>query len=89
VTEIIAAFVSGVFALGAAVITVRWARSRSTDASTTNEPASTSSARSGDPSPSVPAVSGNSHPDAAINAGQYIQNNNGTVSQTNYRDGKR
>jgi hypothetical protein len=88
VTEIIAAFVSGVFALGAAVITVRWARSRSTGDPVSNQPASISSTGSGNSGSNAPAANGSSRPDAAINAGQYIQNNSGTVSQTNYRDGK-
>ncbi|WP_330478210.1 hypothetical protein OG301_20200 [Streptomyces platensis] len=76
-TEIVAAFIGGVFALGAAVITVRWTRSRST----------------GDPVPDQMPPTSNAQSDGVtINApqsGQIIGTNNGTVSQTNYRDGKR
>ncbi|GHH12000.1 hypothetical protein [Streptomyces rubradiris] len=78
-TEIIAAIVGGVFALGAAVITVRWTRSRSVGG-----PATTRANSSGDTGPDSPTPTA----PQAINAGQYIQTNNGTVSQTNYRDGK-
>jgi hypothetical protein len=88
-TEIIAAFVTGVFGVGAAAVTVRWARSRSAGDPTSNQPAPSSSTGSGNPNPNTPPVNGNPRPDASINAGQYIQNNSGTVSQTNYRDGKR
>jgi hypothetical protein len=87
-TEIIAAIVGGVFALGAAVITVRWTRSRSADDPATNRPAQTSNTGSGSSISNPPPVNGIPQRDASINAGQYIQNNHGTVSQTNYRDGK-
>jgi hypothetical protein len=88
-TEIIAAFVTGVFGVGAAVVTVRWARSRSAGDPTSNQPAPSGNTSSSNQNPSASPVNGNSQPDSSINAGQYIQNNNGTVSQTNYRDGKR
>ncbi|MGY5078988.1 hypothetical protein ACWIGX_18110 [Streptomyces nigrescens] len=75
--EIVAAFIGGVFALGAAVITVRWTRSRST----------------GDPVPAPEPPASNAQSDGvtinASHAGQIIGTNNGTVTQTNYRDGKR
>ncbi|MFD7277036.1 hypothetical protein ACFV80_08245 [Streptomyces sp. NPDC059862] len=87
-TEIIAAIVGGVFALGAAVITVRWTRSRSAGDPATPRPDSTSNTGPGSPTPTTPQANEIIHRDAPINAGQYIQTNNGTVSQTNYRDGK-
>jgi hypothetical protein len=87
-TEIIAAVVAGVFALGAAVITVRWTRSRSAGDPSTPRPNLTTSAGSGGSTPPTPQAGETAQRDASINAGQYIQTNNGTVSQTNYRDGK-
>ncbi|MFH9224521.1 hypothetical protein [Streptomyces lydicus] len=76
-TEIVAAFIGGVFALGAAVITVRWTRSRST----------------GDPAPDQLPPTANAKSDGvtidARHSGQIIGTNNGTVSQTNYRNDKR
>ncbi|MFI9749981.1 hypothetical protein [Streptomyces collinus] len=86
-TEIMAAIVGGVFALGAAVITVRW-RSRSADDSATNRPTRSSNTGSGSPIPNPPQANGTPQGEGSINAGQYIQTNNGNVSQTNYRDGK-
>ncbi|MFD8227364.1 hypothetical protein ACFV16_24685 [Streptomyces massasporeus] len=86
-TEIMAAIVGGVFALGAAVITVRW-RSRSADDPATNRPTRNSNTGSGNHIPNPPQADGTPQRDRSINAGQYIQTNNGTVSQTNYRDGK-
>lgn len=83
-TEIIAAIVGGIFALGAAVITVRWTRSRSTSDPVTPPPAATGSSSS----PNVSGTTAGPERNASINAGQYINTNNGTVSQTNYRDGK-
>ncbi|MGW3988604.1 hypothetical protein [Streptomyces sp. NPDC004830] len=86
-TEIMAAIVGGVFALGAAVITVRW-RSRSADDAATNRPTRSSNTGSGSPIPNTPQANGTPQSEGSINAGQYIQTNNGNVSQTNYRDGK-
>lgn len=87
--EIVAAIVGGVFAIGAAVITVRWTRSRSAGDPVANQPAATSATAAGSPIPNAPRSNGNPQRDVSINAEQYIQTNNGTVSQTNYRDGKR
>jgi hypothetical protein len=88
-TEIIAAVVGGVFALGAAVITVRWTRSRSASGPVGTRPDSTSNPESVSPTPTSSQANEFIHRNGSINAGQYIQTNNGTVSQTNYRDGKR
>ncbi|MEV4332427.1 hypothetical protein AB0K02_18130 [Streptomyces sp. NPDC049597] len=88
--EIIAATVGGVFAIGAAVITVRWTRSRSAGDPMANQGALTdATAATGSPIPNAPQTPENPQRDVSINAEQYIQTNNGTVSQTNYRDGKR
>lgn len=92
-TEIIAAFIGGAFALGAAVITVRWTRSRSNSDGLPDQLPPADAAHSG-------GTAGNdSHPIShtgadgvtinAQNSGQVIGTNHGTVSQTNYRDGKR
>jgi hypothetical protein len=87
--EIAAAVVGGVFAIGAAVITVRWTRSRSASDPVVNQPTATSATPAGSPVPNAPQSNGTPPRDVSINAEQYIQTNNGTVSQTNYRDGKR
>ena len=86
--EIAAALIGGVCLLGGALITARWTRSRSSS----NQ----------DPAPSLP--SGNAQPDDGTTAshpprsarsggitvnGQFIETNHGTVSQNNYREGKR
>ncbi|MER5195951.1 hypothetical protein ACWD3J_26530 [Streptomyces sp. NPDC002755] len=86
--EIFTALIGGAFLLGGAVITARWTRSRPTANPT--------------PTPTLPAS--NTQPDGGTantppphNArsgrvtvnGQFIETNNGSVSQTNYRDGKR
>jgi hypothetical protein len=86
--EIAAALIGGVCLLGGAVITARWTtRSRS----------------SGNQDPAPPPPGGNAQPDNGTNTshpprsarsdgitvnGQFIETNNGTVSQNNYRDGK-
>jgi hypothetical protein len=90
--EIFTALIGGVFLLGGAVITARWTRSRPT-ANPTPTPT---------PTPTPPAS--NTQPDGGTantppphNArsggvtvnGQFIETNNGSVSQNNYRDGKR
>lgn len=87
--EILAAIVGGVCAIGAAVITVRWTRSRSAGDPVVNQPAATSGTAVGSPIPNASHSNGSPQRDVSINAEQYIQTNNGTVSQTNYRDGKR
>ncbi|MFE7794156.1 hypothetical protein [Streptomyces sp. NPDC057460] len=95
-TEIITALIGGVFLLGGAVITARWTRSRSTgnqapaalpptsnpqpDGVTTNAP---------QPSTNTPRPPHNARSGGVTVNGQFIETNNGTVSQTNYRDGKR
>ncbi|MEU9255224.1 hypothetical protein AB0D66_25650 [Streptomyces sp. NPDC048270] len=92
-TEIIAALIGGVCALGAAVVTVRWARSRSTDSVTADQLPPASDAQLGNAANTAPGATGATPSDGVtINAphsGQIIGTNNGTVSQTNYRDGKR
>ncbi|MEU0061529.1 hypothetical protein [Streptomyces sp. NPDC006334] len=85
--EIVAALIGGVCLLGGAVITARWTRSRS----------------SGNQDPAPLSPGSNAQPDNGINTsrpprsarsdgitvnGQFIETNNGTVSQNNYRDGK-
>jgi hypothetical protein len=85
--EIAAALIGGVCLLGGAVITARWTRSRSTG----NQ----------DPAPLPPGSNAQqddgthtSHPPRSARSGgitvngQFIETNNGTVSQNNYRDGK-
>lgn len=75
--EIVAAVIGGVFVICAAVITARWSRSRSASP----------------PVPEQASTGGSAQSDQATidarHAGQFIATNNGTVSQTNYRDGKR
>ncbi|MFF4751768.1 hypothetical protein ACWD5R_20370 [Streptomyces sp. NPDC002514] len=89
-TEIIAAFVGGVFALGAAVITVRWTRSRTAGDSTPDP--SLGNQQSDDVNSNAPRPSNNTQPGAAVpgssSIGQFIGTNNGSVSQTNYHNGK-
>lgn len=86
--EIVAALIGGVFLLGGAVITARWTRSRTTGnpAPTPLPPASNTQPDGGTantPHPPHSARSGG----VTVN-GQFIETNNGTVSQNNYRDGK-
>ncbi|WP_148085160.1 hypothetical protein [Streptomyces sp. 2132.2] len=87
-TEIIAAIIAGVSAIGAAAVTVQWRRSRVTDNSSVPELSESGAARQLAENP-LPA-STNSPSGVTINAphsGQIIGTNNGTVSQTNYRNG--
>lgn len=92
-TEIIAAFIGGVFALGAAVITVRWTRSRSNSDASADQLNPTDVAHPEGTADNNSHPIGNTTPDGvtinAQNAQQVIGTNHGTVSQTNYRDGKR
>ncbi|WP_406060638.1 hypothetical protein OG462_24210 [Streptomyces sp. NBC_01077] len=92
-TEIIAAVIGGAFALGAAVITVRWTRSRSNSDGGPDQLPPADAAHPGD-SPVADSHSiGSTSPDGvninAQNSGQVIGTNHGTVSQTNYRNSKR
>jgi hypothetical protein len=100
--EIVAALIGGVFLLGGAVITARWTRSRSTNNPplTPSQPTGNASGAGTTPDtgrPSQHAESTDAPPAAPNGAraggvtvnGQFIETNNGTVSQTNYRDGKR
>jgi hypothetical protein len=90
-TEIIVAFIGGVFALGAAVITARWSRSRAASDSTPDP--SPGNPQSNDGNSNAPNPSSSDQQDGArvagANIGQFIGTNNGNVSQTNYHDGKR
>ncbi|GAA2489821.1 hypothetical protein GCM10023100_44920 [Actinocorallia cavernae] len=90
-TEIIVAFIGGMFALGAAVITARWSRSRTAD-NPTHTPLPVNP-QSDDENSNAPRPSSSNQPDSAATGGasigQFIGTNNGSVSQTNYHDGKR
>lgn len=90
--EIVAAFITGVFGLGAAVFAARWARSRSTGEPVPDRFPPTGNAQSVAVTNNPPATR-NTQSDGVMidarNSGQIIGTNNGSVSQTNYRDGKR
>ena len=90
-TEIIVAFIGGAFALGTAVITARWSRSRT--ASDPTPAPLPGNPQSDDETSNAPRPSSNNQPDGAATGGasigQFIGTNNGSVSQTNYHDGKR
>ncbi|WP_143666104.1 hypothetical protein [Streptomyces sp. st77] len=104
-TEIITALIGGVFLLGGAVITARWTRSRSTSNHTPTALPPTSNPQPDDvnsntprppdhplpagANPSIPHPPQSARPGGVTVNGQFIETNNGTVSQTNYRDGKR
>ncbi|MEV7016145.1 hypothetical protein [Streptomyces sp. NPDC093991] len=85
--EIAAALIGGVCLLGGAAITARWTRSRST---ANQDPVSLPPGSNPQPDGGTNA----SHPPRSAGGGgitvngQYIDTNNGTVSQNNYRDGK-
>ncbi|MFD7775301.1 hypothetical protein [Streptomyces sp. NPDC059753] len=103
--EIVTALIGGVFLLGGAAITARWTRSRSTgnrtpaplpsagnsqpDDSTTNPPRTTQSAQPDGGTTNAPQPPNSARPGGVTVNGQFIETNNGTVSQNNYRDGKR
>lgn len=100
--EVVVALIGGVAVLGGAVITARWTRSRAADTRTSAPlPPTTNTQPGGDttnaPRPSQPNDGTTSAPQPPRDArpgsvtvnGQFIETNNGTVSQTNYRDGKK
>ena len=88
--EIVTALIGGVFLLGGAVITARWTRSRPnsapTPAPTPTPPASNTQPDGGTANTPPPH---NARSGGVTVNGQFIETNNGGVSQTNYRDGKR
>lgn len=102
--EIATALIGGVFLLGGALITARWTRSRSGGSPTPAPlpPASNAQSNGGadDPQPprnvqpdggttTAPQPPRNARSGGITVNGQFIETNNGTVSQNNYRDGKR
>lgn len=85
--EIVAALIGGVCLLGGAVITARWTRSRSTGNRTPPPPSPGSDTRPDDDT-NIPRPSRGAQPGGITVNGQFIETNNGTVSQNNYRDGQ-
>ncbi|GAB7108994.1 hypothetical protein JCM4814A_73080 [Streptomyces phaeofaciens JCM 4814] len=85
--EIFTALIGGVFLLGGAVITARWTRSRSTT-NPTPAPAPPANNTQPDGGTANTPPPHNSRSGGITVNGQFIETNNGSVSQTNYRDGK-
>lgn len=87
--EIVTALIGGACLLGGAVITARWTRSRS---SGTREPAPLPPRDDAQPDEDIsapqPPRGGRQGGSGITVNGQFIETNNGTVSQNNYRDGK-
>ncbi|NEW74743.1 hypothetical protein [Streptomyces rhizosphaericus] len=87
--EIITALIGGMFLLGGAVITARWTRSRSTGNHVSDPLPPTSNTQPDGVTANTPRPPQNTRSGGVTVNGQFIETNNGTVSQTNYRDGKR
>jgi hypothetical protein len=85
--EIAAALIGGVCLLGGAVITARWTRSRSTG-SQDPVPLPPGSHVQPDDGTNTSQPPSSARPGGITVNGQFIETNNGTVSQNNYRDGK-
>ncbi|WP_406106632.1 hypothetical protein OG698_29685 [Streptomyces sp. NBC_01003] len=99
--EIVVALIGGAAVVGGTVITARWTRSRPTDnrapdssppASNTNDGGTTNAPRSSQPdggAANAPQPPRGARSGGVTVNGQFIETNNGTVSQNNYRDGKK
>lgn len=99
--EIVGALIGAVALVGGTLITARWTRSRPTDnpAPDPSLPASNTppeggintaprSSQQDDGGTNPPQPPRGARPGGVTVNGQFIETNNGTVSQNNYRDGK-
>ncbi|MFE4870775.1 hypothetical protein [Streptomyces sp. NPDC056682] len=100
--EIVVALIGGLALIGGAVVTARLTRSRPTDnrapdplppASNTQSDGGTASAprspQLNDGATNVPEAPGGARSGGVTVNGQFIETNNGTVSQNNYRNGEK
>jgi hypothetical protein len=100
--EIVVALIGGLALIGGAVVTARWTRSRPTDNRAMPPLPPDSNARpdggtrdtSRPPRPSGGANDAPGGPNSTRSGGitvngQFIETNNGTVSQNNYRNGEK
>ncbi|MFD8674300.1 hypothetical protein ACFV1A_14585 [Streptomyces seoulensis] len=99
--EIVAALIGGLALIGGAVVTARWTRSRPADnratapvprASDPQPDGGTNTPRPprlNDGAANVPGVDGGARSAGVTVNGQFIETNNGTVSQNNYRNGEK
>ncbi|MFD9818046.1 hypothetical protein [Streptomyces violascens] len=100
--EIVVALIGGLAVIGGAVVTARWTRSRSTDnrapdplpsASNTQADGGTTNAprppQLNNGATNAPEAPGGARSGGVTVNGQFIETNNGTVSQNNYRNGEK
>jgi hypothetical protein len=100
--EIVVALIGGLALIGGAVVTARWTRSRPTDnrataplppgSNTRPDGGTTNTPRPPQPSggaADAPGAPGGARSGGVTVNGQFIETNNGTVSQNNYRNGEK
>lgn len=99
--EIVVALIGGLALIGGAVVTARWTRSRPTDnrataplppAGNTRSDGATTNVRPpqlNDGATSAPEAPGGARSGGVTVNGQFIETNNGTVSQNNYHNNEK